>query len=276
MDLSIGQMARINHISIQTLRLYDKMGLLKPVAVDAGSGYRYYSILQCAKLDLIGSLKQCGLSLKEIGSYFENGNIESLEGELRNTLDQIGTEMRRLSEQKEAVKRTLESFEQYRVAPPAGTITLEYIPRRSIIVLDSGNNYFEEGLEFYEHSLLQLKHALADRNVEHIYYRNPGTIWRKDKVMKREFVSTEVYVRADAERFRPDEITEIPAGMYQCIYCSSSDTEKELACKLLDQVEKNGYTIAGDYLCETIVETPIFEKDERGMFLRLQVPVNVR
>ena len=42
MDLSIGQMARINHISIQTLRLYDKMGLLKPVAVDAGSGYRYY------------------------------------------------------------------------------------------------------------------------------------------------------------------------------------------------------------------------------------------
>ena len=169
MDLSIGQMARINHISIQTLRLYDKMGLLKPVAVDAGSGYRYYSILQCAKLDLIGSLKQCGLSLKEIGAYFENGNIESLEGELRNTLDQIGTEMRRLSEQKEAVKRTLESFEQYRVAPPAGTITLEYIPRRSIIVLDSGNNYFEEGLEFYEHSLLQLKHALADRNVEHIY-----------------------------------------------------------------------------------------------------------
>ena len=101
-------------------------------------------------------------------------------------------------------------------------------------------------------------------------------IWRKDKVMKREFVSTEVYVRADAERFRPDEITEIPAGMYQCIYCSSFDTEKELACKLLDQVEKNGYTIAGDYLCETIVETPIFEKDERGMFLRLQVPVNVR
>ena len=65
-----------------------------------------------------------------------------------------------LPEQKEAVKRTLESFEQYRVAPPAGTITLEYIPRRSIIVLDSGNNYFEEGLEFYEHSLLQLKHAL--------------------------------------------------------------------------------------------------------------------
>ena len=60
------------------------------------------------------------------------------------------------------------------------------------------------------------------------------------------------------------------------LFSYSFETEKELAGKLLDQVEKNGYTIAGDYLCETIVETPIFEKDERGMFLRLQVPVNVR
>ena len=74
MNLSIGQMARINHVSIQTLRLYDKMGLLKPAVVDENSGYRYYSILQCAKLDLISSMKQCGLSLKEIRNYFENGN----------------------------------------------------------------------------------------------------------------------------------------------------------------------------------------------------------
>ena len=97
MDLSIGQMARINHVSIQTLRLYDKMGLLKPAVVDENSGYRYYSILQCAKLDLISSMKQCGLSLKEIRNYFENGNIESLEGELRNTLARIDDQMLRLS-----------------------------------------------------------------------------------------------------------------------------------------------------------------------------------
>ena len=112
MDLSIGQMARINHVSIQTLRLYDKMGLLKPVVVDENSGYRYYSILQCAKLDLISSMKQCGLSLKEIRNYFDNGNIESMEGELSNTLARIDDQMLRLSEQKEAVKHSLESFAQ--------------------------------------------------------------------------------------------------------------------------------------------------------------------
>ena len=32
--LSIGQMAKLNHISEQTLRLYDKMNLLKPISVN--------------------------------------------------------------------------------------------------------------------------------------------------------------------------------------------------------------------------------------------------
>lgn len=275
MDLSIGQMARINHVSVQTLRLYDRLGLLRPVRVDGETGYRYYSILQCAKLDLIYSMKLCGLSLKEIKSYFESGDIERLEEELKGEEDRVEQEILALREQKEAIRRTLESFEQYRAAPPDGTITLEYIPKRRIILFDSGNNYFVDGLEVYEHSLLQLKHALADKNMEHLYYRNPGTIWRKERVKRREFVSTEVYVLADGERALPGETQTVPAGMYQCIYCNQFWKEKEYALRLLEQIEKNRYSIAGDYLCETIVETPIFDRDERGMFLRLQVPVTM-
>lgn len=44
--LTIGQMAQLNHISEQTLRLYDREGLLKAQEVDLKSGYRYYHILQ--------------------------------------------------------------------------------------------------------------------------------------------------------------------------------------------------------------------------------------
>ena len=33
MRLSIGQMARLNHLTIQTLRLYDKLNLLKPAVI---------------------------------------------------------------------------------------------------------------------------------------------------------------------------------------------------------------------------------------------------
>ena len=42
--LSIGEMAEANHVSIATLRLYDRMGLLKPSYRDAESNYRYYDI----------------------------------------------------------------------------------------------------------------------------------------------------------------------------------------------------------------------------------------
>lgn len=275
MDLSIGQMARITHVTIQTLRLYDRLGLLKPAHVDQETGYRYYSILQCAKLDLIQNMKLCGLSLKEIKDYFEKGDMARLEQGLRAEKDRVREEIRRLNDQEAAIKRTLASIEQYQSTPPGGTITLEYIPKRTIISLDSGCNYFEEGLEGYEYSLLQLKHTLADRNMDHLYYRNPGTIWRKDRLLNREFTATEVYVLVDPEDFSPEEVTVIPAGMYQCIYCDCFVNEKDYALRLLDQIQANGYAVSGDYLCETIVETPMFDKDERGMFLRLQIPVTI-
>ena len=60
--LKIGEMAELNHISTQTLRLYSKNKLLEPQYMDAETGYRYYTWDQCAKLDLIRALKSCHLS----------------------------------------------------------------------------------------------------------------------------------------------------------------------------------------------------------------------
>lgn len=51
--LSIGRMAKINHTTVPTLRLYDKLGLLIPCHVDESSGYRYYDIKQSARFDMI-------------------------------------------------------------------------------------------------------------------------------------------------------------------------------------------------------------------------------
>ena len=38
--LTIGQMAELNHVTTQTLRLYDREGLLKPEFQDKSNGYR--------------------------------------------------------------------------------------------------------------------------------------------------------------------------------------------------------------------------------------------
>lgn len=45
-DLTIGAFSRLSRLSLKALRLYDSLGLLPPVWVDAESGYRYYAAEQ--------------------------------------------------------------------------------------------------------------------------------------------------------------------------------------------------------------------------------------
>ena len=75
--LTIGQMAELNHVSEQALRLYDREKLLIPDYIDPYTGYRYYHIAQSAQLDLIQSLKAYGMTLRQIRSYLAVDNIET-------------------------------------------------------------------------------------------------------------------------------------------------------------------------------------------------------
>ena len=62
----IGEFARLNRVSIRTLRHYEKLCLLMPDYVDDQSGYRYYSATQISRLNRILLLKEIGFSLSEI------------------------------------------------------------------------------------------------------------------------------------------------------------------------------------------------------------------
>ncbi|WP_434369237.1 MerR family DNA-binding transcriptional regulator [Peribacillus frigoritolerans] len=52
--LSIGEMAKLRGVTVDTLRHYDKIGLLKPFHIDPETGYRYYSISQYEALAFRG------------------------------------------------------------------------------------------------------------------------------------------------------------------------------------------------------------------------------
>jgi len=64
--LKIGEFARVNQVSIATLRHYEKSGLLKPLELDPDTGYRYYSLDQLPRLNRILALKELGFSLEQI------------------------------------------------------------------------------------------------------------------------------------------------------------------------------------------------------------------
>ena len=79
--LKIGEFARVNQVSVATLRYYEKAGLLKPFMLDPETGYRYYSLDQLPRLNRILALKELGFSLEQIALLLEEGlSFEQLRG----------------------------------------------------------------------------------------------------------------------------------------------------------------------------------------------------
>lgn len=65
----IKEMADLYDIGTDTLRHYDKIGLLKPSR--SSNGYRLYSVQDLYKLNLIRDLRNLDFSLEAIGNYLE-------------------------------------------------------------------------------------------------------------------------------------------------------------------------------------------------------------
>jgi DNA-binding transcriptional MerR regulator len=83
----IGEFSQIARVTIDTLRHYDELGLLKPANVDPFTGYRYYSARQLMPLNRILALKEVGFSLEEIARILqEQLTTDQLRGMLKAQL----------------------------------------------------------------------------------------------------------------------------------------------------------------------------------------------
>ena len=94
----IGDFSRLSQVTLNTLRHYDEIGLLRPAEVDRFTGYRYYSIEQLPHLQRILALKDLGLSLEQIAQALSGPlSLEEMRGMLR--LKQAEIEQQLQSEQ---------------------------------------------------------------------------------------------------------------------------------------------------------------------------------
>jgi DNA-binding transcriptional MerR regulator len=101
--IKIGDFARLSQVSVVTLRYYDEIGLLKPMNVDASTGYRFYSADQLPRLNRILALKDLGLSLEQIRLMLADGlSLEQLRGMLVIQRSEVE---KRLSEEQERLFR---------------------------------------------------------------------------------------------------------------------------------------------------------------------------
>lgn len=81
---SIGEVAKLFHLSVSSLRHYENVGLLTPEYTDPDSGYRYYGARQFEVLDSIRYLRALDVPLSEIADFLSDREIERMEEKLQS------------------------------------------------------------------------------------------------------------------------------------------------------------------------------------------------
>jgi DNA-binding transcriptional MerR regulator len=64
--LSIGDFSRATHLSVKTLRYYHQEGVLEPLEIDEGSGYRRYSVDQIPTAQVIHRFRDLGMPVDDV------------------------------------------------------------------------------------------------------------------------------------------------------------------------------------------------------------------
>jgi DNA-binding transcriptional MerR regulator len=72
--MPIGRFSRQTGLSVKALRHYDELGLLRPAAVDPGTGYRLYATGQVERAEAIRLLRRLEVPLDDIATLLASGD----------------------------------------------------------------------------------------------------------------------------------------------------------------------------------------------------------
>ena len=103
-NLTIGKLATLSDISVETIRYYQKIGLIKE-PVKPVSGYRLYNIENIKELKFIKKAQRLGFTLTEIAELFAigSGKCTDIQSKARIKRDQISRQIADL----QTLERTL-------------------------------------------------------------------------------------------------------------------------------------------------------------------------
>lgn len=103
----IGETASLMGITTQTLRFYDKIGLVKPIKIDSRTGYRYYAYEQFHFIDRIKYLQSLGMPLDDIKEVMLSKKVERL-------LPFLDQQKKVLEEEEKKIRHQIEMVDWYK------------------------------------------------------------------------------------------------------------------------------------------------------------------
>lgn len=209
---TIGETAAMLGVSTDTLRYYDKIGLLKPAKVDSENKYRYYSYTQFHYIDRIKYLQYLGLSLEEIGKILHTGRVDDLLVYLKAERVNLRQELVRVQQKMRDIDWYIRYFTYMDQRKGNELLYKVRLPRRYILKCPC---FPKESLAAMEVRLAQKKSSAPYLKLE--YNRQYGYILDADAVFRQHFVPKSYFIFFSSRPpLPPAEYDVLPAGEYLC------------------------------------------------------------
>lgn len=274
--IKIGEFSKLVQVSVPTLRYYDQVGLLKPVAVDRVTGYRYYSASQLPRLHRILALKGLGFSLEQIGAVLDEGlSPEQMRGMLRLRHAQISQELAEVQNQLQEVEVRLEQIEREEQLSAYDVILKPVEPLLVALVRTILPDHSAVGSlfgEVYEAIVPHVAEALGPR---------PGeggqtlVLWYDQEHKESDVDGAAAFMlRCRVPEKGRMQVQELPAAlMASTIHHGSYTTIGQAHEAVLRWIEANQYRIVGPDREINIYNRPPIRRDDPTYVTEIQYPV---
>ncbi len=283
--IGVGQMAALNCLSVKALHVYQDYHLLEPAYVDPDSGYRYYSVDQCSRLDAVVQMRALGFTLAEIAALLE-GDAAALRQAIQRRIDELEEKRSELLLSMAAARSLLDVCDAFDEPVREGVIEEVLLPSRWAFVFDIDPVGPDDVDNLnWEMAVRSVRRQLSELGKPMSLFRNISGIIAEENLRNGSFVTNQAVVLIDEETAANPLATDgmavrrIPGGRHLCMYhekalrSDGSSVEYADIPRMMAYARDHGLEIAGDYLGETLAATPLFSYEGRDSFFRMLLPV---
>lgn len=243
---SISQAAKKVNMTTETLRYYDRIGLVHPSQMDKWSKYRYYSENDIVRLHTIRALSCMEIPLKEIKRLIESNNIEEIVCFLQNALIRADKKISELHEAKQRILRAKEFYVSKINDKPKQDFYIRNIPKRMILLSDKLSQPAIDNLwNYHRHFYSQV----GEDKREEFDFEDLAGIYESDKI-RRLFAVCKKYSETE-------NLIELPKGKYLCAECTEDNYNNVL--QTLIDTAKLKYHAEPKFIIRLIVLTGILQ-----------------
>lgn len=261
----IGDLSKIFHIPVKTLRFYSDAGILMPAYIDPVSGYRYYSVDQFVLIDIIRNSRKMGLSLNEISTFLKDdlqaADIRMLIEKQINKMNQKIEECMKIRDSMTVIARSIEETEN----KPRNKVYKSVEPKQYYLSFPYCSSTPEE------QELNFRKVALRSGENSEQVYAIYGTSTLKD-----EYFHTGSIINPDIRNFITDSdnpnVCVQSEGTYACIVFDDNVYQKEKYYALLAEfLQKEKLEPVGDFVEEWII--PRVQDGMESTLIKLKIQI---